>query len=423
VSCGKEVPTFKSERFVNNLNIKKSSVTGYEIENFHPIKGVITINTDWRGKESQQTEFESITDLGTHINKLLTVNSKFLTRNRSFDERMKIFFKQPISFFEQLNHDKEYEVMFNFSSLPKERTKLLFINSETERDLGFVESDTKLLLTGKDLINLFKNEASIIVVKNQDPSIELIKNYYRIYYKNQDDSSVVYVSQQLAFEDFLRLNQIDHARNIENINLLTTQPIKSLESWWFKKMPNGDYVLLYGDIPKIQQNYLKTLLRVPFSLIRHEGRYSISSIAADTDSRLLFHLEGQRIMRVFDENRVFIPQFKKTKCFCDERKEKGEIKEKIDLGALSLIEFNPDEIQQKRIQELGTNHFEIIFQLKKDSSSLILGLPEINNKLVLGPYLFVCNGKVNQIDANKISPEKLFELKGEAFVERRHLSF
>lgn len=420
VSCGKEIPTFKPEKFVNNLNIKKSNVTGYEIENFHQIKGVMTIHTDWEGLKYQRTEFQSITDLANHTNKLLSINSKFLIKNSTFDERMKLFLKKEILFIDFLNKEKEYEVDLNFSSLPT-KAKLLYISTDDERDLGFINLDSKIYLTGQDLIDLFNNKAFLIIAPLQYPANELKKNYFRVYYKNQD-SKVIYVSQESTFEDFLTLNNIDHARNIDEINLLTTQSLKSLQGWWFRKMSNGDYVLVFEDISKIQQTFINSLVHFPFSLVRNEGQAAISSIYADNESRVLLKLTGTISVKTFNETYRRMPKVAFV-CHIYNRNIKGEKLVKININDLNQIEFNSNQVEKKDTIILDENHFEILFKLNKSAESLSISLPEIYGKVELGDYLLQCENSLRNLEANKTSPEKLFELKGEAFVERRRLSF
>lgn len=422
VSCGKDFPQHNESQTLNDLNIKRINPHSIEVEGINPVQGVVKIKTGWDEKKELEFEFSSLSDLKNHFTSLLTINSKFLPQNNSYDERMKIFFKNYSNEIETLTLEKEYNLTLHFSNLLKDRKKLIYINDLGEKDLGFIDFDTHLTLSGEEIKDLFQHKAFLIVLDSKQGMKEIKENHYRVYLSS-DKSHVYYVSYAINFEDFLLQNNIDYARNIDEINLMTTKEFKSLKGWWFRELPGGDYVLVYQDIVEIHDFFFNKLFKVPFDLKRKEGKGSQTSIVADTQSRILLKFSGSKTMRQINISSRARNYFG-HECFTYEKYVSEENKIDFKLEDLNQLYFNQAEvIQLERSQK--NSELELLFQSKLSNLSLTIGLPNLNDKVVIGSYALKCDDEVQAAPAtsNKISPEKLFEVKGEAFVERRHLSF
>lgn len=422
VSCGKKYPEYQ----VNSrerLGIKQVNSYSFELENLVQMKGVLKIHTEFEDKKVIDIEFSTIANLKSHIMRLLTVNSHFLFKNISHDERMKIFIKNYSPLIEYLVPEKEYKITLNFNHLSKQQYKLFFIQENIQRDLGFIDYDSTLHLSGAEILELFQNRAFLSINDTNGLTKGLNNNHYRVYYSNSE-SKVLYVSNEVSFEDFLSQNNIDHARNIELINLMTTIDIKTLEGWWYRRLPGGDYVLINEDISQIHQAFLSTLVKVPFSLTRKEGIGALTSIYADPKSRILLELHGTKISRNFQTR---IEQINALGSTCVKHKtiKKGDFEYSLNFNELQSLRFNQEEASQIESKSVNPGTFEIVFQLNAINSILSLDLPDLMEKVTVGYTAYECNDRPvpYKLSTNKISPEKVFELKGEAFVERRHLSF
>ncbi len=412
----------------NISNYKESGIEKYlaRVEALPEIRGIMSFG-------SSRISITNVRDLKNDSMDLLTWNLNLIQEEGIFHEWTKLRLER----MKEVPSIKKgmHEVVLDFESSEVSPTSLWLVKENSSKNLGVWSSRSTLKLSAEQLIEIIegKSHLSFSTPWLEKESLAIKNKTYQVFMYNGEKGEVHYVSQELSFENFLKVHGIYEVFNGDEFDFYSVTDHVKTERWWVRKVGPSQRILIYATAEELSRSYARSLKQENKTLKRVNGKGAIIEIKKPIEAKLYLNLAGHKTERQFKSS-----SFKKTysdlradlyyECKFYQRLVSGESKTKLDQEDLSHNLLIKIDGVQKEFEDV----FNIIFQAQEEGPLWVLALkiPAKDIKIELisrsyatfietGIYKRECvTGHGPKVDVSRTNTEGVFELSLETYVEK-----
>jgi len=256
------------------------------------VSGVMSLTTKNIKSSRIDIPFSNFLNPKTAALKILTSNEKNLERF-SFDPFSKnlVFEFEPKEYQRLLNDD--YQVTFFFkngSDFTVSHQKEGITEEVNLKNKNFFT----IQMNKEELIDIFKGNKKIEIKSKQQASIDewnyyLTNYHYPVLINDTKKNEIIFLKNQVTFEDFQKKMGIKNIINIEDISLFSPE-IDLSTNFWFTRNSNSNTKILFRSNMKTISDFYKNSLFEKTDILRREKGITESSLNFKKNKNALFYL-------------------------------------------------------------------------------------------------------------------------------------
>ena len=283
-SCGKPTKTDSSiyldddgDQIVNRDEQTIKDKLTANIIPLEKIEGEIEFYEGISKLKKHKIQFSNELNLQEYSLNLLLKNRVILNLENHFSEftSLKANIDTPIS----LNDQKEFNISIRFKNIKSFPNKIYLIKKkeiistyEWSKELSIPISRENLLLFmgGKasfSISYLHKNLPTF----SESRSSTIQSKTYRIFFNDGAKTQVFYISKKLTLSEIFSFFKINHASNIDDINLFHSFDDQNISRWWVRILNQDDLVFVFDYEAKLKHHFLNLFDIKKQSLLRKNG--------------------------------------------------------------------------------------------------------------------------------------------------------
>ncbi len=432
-SCGKHTqPAAQDIRDSDGdqiQNYQESELDKYvaETESLEAVKGVIRYFSNGQKTISFSNKF----DLDARTLEMMTGNKDRFSPDEYFSEwtYARVDNPQVIEF-----SDLQQEVSIEFSTGSDTPDNVVLVNGEERLELGNWAPKMRINLSVKDLSELLKGNAHLIMEKKLkrklNPSADTDKliqdKTYRVYYNDGFINQVIYVSKELKFKKFLELKGLEKIIHIDEDDIFYGSRILDDSRWFARDLNNGDKVLTKTQMSYLRDNFLKRFSYSKKTIGRVNGKsYENLNVSVAPGAKVYL-----RINSISKTNRTFSLTEETRggggggregnaggRCKIQRRVIQNEIIKYLHFNEF-LNEFGPDLLKPSSIREISDQdgiYWEMKLDTSKMNSLVVIGSLPAASYTITGEIKSTCD----YVGGTQLTnPEGKLSLEIESYVEK-----
>ena len=311
MACGKhksppavDLQDNDGDQIINEYERNEFEKNVASITTIDEIRGVLRFTDD------QIVEIPISNLSNTHQNsmKLLVSDEKNLPFENYFSEWKKLRFLKKIDL-KDFKH-KSYTLYLNFEQNQIKPDELHLITNDQSRYLGPWSTEMKIILNNIELASLISGESFLSLEKKFfhqeyfpiDSSQTIQQNTYRLFYKDQKNARVLYISKKYPIDKFLNASSITNYINLDETELFFMKISNEANRWFLKNLPNGDKVVLFSSSKNIHAEFLNHFNQKKTTLFRSNGHpSSLFKLENSGDANIYLKIRATKMVRTFTE--------------------------------------------------------------------------------------------------------------------------
>lgn len=278
ISCGKHEEPVKLDLGDSDgdqiLNMNETGSNKYisEVEKLGSVKGILRFAQDAGMVDIiLSNEIES-----NHSLKLMVTRKDKIKNEEYFNEwsRLKL---ASIPSFNSKGPQQKFQLRFETNSdIPDE---VQFVKGQEITSLGKWSPVMDIILSSEDFKSLIAGHSYIAVRKKVTPSplfdvdrLQTVKNKTsRVYFFDGKETSILYVSKEISFEDLLRHLDIREVSEVTEEELFFNGLRNNTKGWFKRNLPNGDKVLVKTGLTELREELFKRYTYQKTVIFRENG--------------------------------------------------------------------------------------------------------------------------------------------------------
>lgn len=261
------------------LNYQESELEKY-VANFEPlgkVKGVMRFTLD----KIIEVPLSNELNIKDSSLSLAVANKDRVSAENYFSEWSKLRLTKTISLPDLKS--EQYQLHLQFEDGSAEPEELLLKTESEIINLGAWSNFLKIQISRENFSSLINGKAFFMLKKkfpksslfNEAQAGTIKDKTYRVHYFDGKKSRILYVSNELDFSELLRLMDIK-ARIISEDDLFFNAHIQEKDQWFVRELKDSDKVLVFTNISKLREKFLKNYTYQKKVLSRKNGKAAAS---------------------------------------------------------------------------------------------------------------------------------------------------
>jgi hypothetical protein len=269
-----------------------------DIHQLQEIRGKMEFYSDRFQSRKHLFYFSNIADLKSKTLEIFAHHKKLKVNESFFFEWSQLSFAQ-----NSINELTEsfYDVYLKFDATSTPPNDLVLIKHEQVLKTYKWSSDMKIMLSAEMLQALIMGEAHFRIQTHLARKESSVKHQtYRVFYKDDEEAKVYYVSKKLPFTDFLNKMKIATHRSLDWDRLLFEKD--ETKHWYVRELNEVDKVVTYTSLKELKDSYLKGFTQLQTQIGRKNGRpFQQLDLHKPQSALLLINLRPQLVKRTFKD--------------------------------------------------------------------------------------------------------------------------